>query len=100
MLATPTPPAPPRRRALDFQLFEVLDVAALLDLPYFADHDRATLAGVLDTAYDIASETFAPFAAELDAFPFKLVDGSVATPESLKTAVRAYVDAGFMGATF
>src|SRR6202011_6404829 len=46
------------------------------------------------------SETFAPFAAELDAFPFKLVDGSVTTPEALKTAVRAYVDAGFMGATF
>jgi alkylation response protein AidB-like acyl-CoA dehydrogenase len=90
----------PRRRELDFQLFEVLDVAALLRLPYFADHDRATLAGILDTAYEIAGDAFAPFAAELDAFPFRLVDGEVATPESLKTAVRAYVDAGFMGATF
>ena len=90
----------PRRRELDFQLFDVLDVAALLDLPYFADHDRATLTGILDTAYDIAGETFAPFAAELDAFPFALVDGDVATPASLKRAVAAYVAAGFMGATF
>ena len=96
MLATSATRVAPRRRELDFQLFEVLDVAALLRLPYFADHDRATLAGILDTAYDIASETFAPFAAELDAFPFELVDGNVATPESLKSAVRAYVDAGFM----
>jgi alkylation response protein AidB-like acyl-CoA dehydrogenase len=100
MLATAASGVAPRRRDLDFQLFDVLDVAALLRLPYFADHDRATLAGILDTAYDIAGETFAPFAAELDAFPFRLVDGDVATPESLKTAVRAYVDAGFMGATF
>ena len=100
MLASPTIRVAPRRRELDFQLFEVLDVAALLDFPYFADHDRATLAGILDTAYDIASETFAPFAAELDVFPFQLVDGGVATPASLKRAVNAYVEAGFMGATF
>jgi alkylation response protein AidB-like acyl-CoA dehydrogenase len=100
MLATPSTRVAPRRRELDFQLFDVLDVAALLRLPYFADHDRATLAGILDTAYDIATETFAPFAAELDAFPFRLVDGEVATPASLKRAVGAYVEAGFMGATF
>lgn len=100
MLATPTTRVAPRRRELDFQLFEVLDVAALLDLPYFAEHDRATLGGILDTAYEIAGETFAPFAAELDAFPFRLVDGAVATPDSLKRAVKAYVEAGFMGATF
>ncbi|HEY4439132.1 MAG TPA: acyl-CoA dehydrogenase, partial [Candidatus Elarobacter sp.] len=100
MLAAPTTRIAPRRRELDFQLFDVLDVAALLDLPYFAEHDRATLGGILDTAYEIAGEAFAPFAAELDQFPFRLVDGEVATPESLKRAVAAYVDAGFMGATF
>jgi butyryl-CoA dehydrogenase len=100
MLASATTGLAPRRRDLDFQLFEVLDVEALLRLPQFAEHDRATLSGVLDTAYEIAGDFFAPSAAELDAFPFQLVDGNVATPDSLKTAIRAYVDAGFMGATF
>ncbi|MDB5027996.1 MAG: acyl-CoA dehydrogenase [Candidatus Eremiobacteraeota bacterium] len=100
MLATAATGVAPRRRDLDFQLFEVLDVEALLRLPHFADHDRATLSGVLDTAYEIAGDFFAPGAAELDAFPFKLRDGDVATPESLKTALHAYVEAGFMGATF
>ena len=100
MLASATTALAPRRRDLDFQLFDVLDVEALLRLPHFADHDRATLAGILDTAYEIAADSYAPSAAELDAFAFELVDGSVATPDSLKAALRAYVDAGFMGATF
>jgi alkylation response protein AidB-like acyl-CoA dehydrogenase len=78
----------------------VLDVEALLRLPYFAEHDRATLGGVLDAAYEVAGDYFAPSAAELDVFPFRLENGEVATPGSLKAAVRAYVDAGFMGATF
>lgn len=88
MLASAIAGVAPRRRDLDFQLFEVLDVDALLRLPHFAEHDRATLAGVLDTAYEIAAEAYAPSAAELDAFPFRLVDGNVATPQSLKTALR------------
>src|ERR1700681_2652604 len=100
MLASAATGLAPRRRDLDFQLFDVLDLEALLRLPHFAEHDRATLDGVLDTAYEIAADYFAPSAAELDAFPFRLENGEVATPSSLKAAVRAYVDAGFMGATF
>src|SRR5665213_624872 len=100
VLATAATGVAPRRRDLDFQLFEVLDVEALLRLPYFAEHDRATLTGVLDAAYEVAGDYFAPTAAELDAFEFRLDGGEVATPAALKTAVRAYVDAGFMGATF
>jgi butyryl-CoA dehydrogenase len=100
VLATAASGVAPRRRDLDFQLFDVLDVESLLRLPYFAEHDRATLAGVLDAAYEVAGDYFAPSAAELDAFPFRLDNGEVATPSSLKAAVRAYVDAGFMGATF
>jgi butyryl-CoA dehydrogenase len=91
----------PRRRELDFQLFDVLHIEKLLETPHFGDHDRATFEAILDTAYEIAGDSFAPFAAELDAFDFRLDgDGNVATPERLKTAVRAYVDAGFMGASF
>jgi butyryl-CoA dehydrogenase len=100
MIATSTTGVAPRRRDLDFQLFDVLGLDALLELPYFADHDHGTLTGVLDAAYEVAADYFAPSAAELDAFPFRLAGGEVATPASLKSAVRAYVDAGLMGATF
>ncbi|MEA2664954.1 MAG: hypothetical protein QOI11_1898 [Candidatus Eremiobacteraeota bacterium] len=95
MLATTTAVAP-RRRELDFQLFDVLALDALLELPYFADHDRATLGAILDTAYDVAGEYFAPCAAELDAYDFRLREGEVATPASLKAALRAFVEAGFL----
>ncbi|MDQ2858869.1 MAG: acyl-CoA dehydrogenase [Candidatus Eremiobacteraeota bacterium] len=100
MIATPTLQIAPRRRELDFQLFDVLDVEKLLVLPHFAEHDGATLRAILDTAYELAGDYYAPCAAELDAFPFELRDGEVATPQSLKRAVGAYVDAGFMGTSF
>ncbi len=95
MLATTTAVAP-RRRELDFQLFDVLGLETLLDLPYFADHDRATLTAILDTAYDVAGEYFAPCAAELDAYDFRLREGEVVTPASLKAALGAFVEAGFL----
>ncbi|HTW85511.1 MAG TPA: acyl-CoA dehydrogenase [Candidatus Sulfotelmatobacter sp.] len=99
-VATAAAPVAPRRRELDFQLYDVLDLEELLRFPYYAEHDRATVDGILDTAYAIAGEVYAPFAAALDAYPFRLVDGEVAMPDALKAAVRAYVDAGFVGATF
>jgi butyryl-CoA dehydrogenase len=99
-VASATTPVAPRRRELDFQLYDVLDVAELLTFPYYADHDRGTVDGILDTAYAIAGDVYAPFAAALDAYPFRLVDGEIAMPDALKAAVRAYVDAGFVGATF
>ena len=71
MLATATSVSP-RRRELDFQLFDVLDIERLLATPHFAEHDRATLDAILDAAYDIAGDYFAPFAAELDAFEYRL----------------------------
>jgi butyryl-CoA dehydrogenase len=99
MLATSTSVSP-RRRELDFQLFDVLEIEKLLSTPHFAEHDRATLDAILDAAYDIAGDYFAPFAGELDAFEYRLENGKIATPERLKAAVNAFIEAGFMGASF
>ncbi len=99
MLATKTQLAP-RRAEIDFQLYDVLHVEQLLTLPQFAEHDRATLDSILDTAYDIAGDYYAPTAAALDAFDFKLVDHAIATPPYLKAATDAYVENGFMGMGF
>jgi butyryl-CoA dehydrogenase len=100
MIATSPTALAPRRRDLDFYLYEVLALEKLLETPYFAEHDRATLDAIVDTAYDIAEDHYAPLAAELDAFDFKLIGGSVATPARLKSAMKALVEAGFLAASF
>jgi butyryl-CoA dehydrogenase len=100
MIATPSTAIAPRRRDLDFQLYDVLELEKLLELPYFAEHDRGTLDAIVDAAYDIATDFYAPFAAELDAYDFKLVDGEVATPPALKAAMKALIEAGFLSASF
>ena len=45
-----------RDRDVDFLIDEVLDVASLLRLPYFRDHDRETIALFLTSARRIARE--------------------------------------------
>jgi butyryl-CoA dehydrogenase len=100
MLATASTQLSPRRRDLDFQLYEVLDFEKILTLARFAEHDRATVGAIIDTAYDIAGDYFAPLAAELDAFPYRLENGDVATPPRLKPALDALIEAGFLAASF
>jgi butyryl-CoA dehydrogenase len=100
MIATSSTELAPRRRDLDFQLYDVLGLEKLLESPYFAEHDRATLDAIVDTAYEIAEDHYAPLAAELDNYDYKLVDGNVATPARLKSAMKALVEAGFLGASF
>jgi butyryl-CoA dehydrogenase len=100
MLATASTQLSPRRRDLDFQLYEVLDFEKILALPRFSEHDRATADAILTTAYDIAGDYFAPLAAELDAYPYQLENGDVATPDRLKPALAALIEAGFLAASF
>jgi butyryl-CoA dehydrogenase len=88
------------RRDLEFQMFEVLDTAALCQLPRYADHDRAVFDGVIDAAYRIAAERFAPFAAASDVTEPRIVDGRAWTIPETKAALGAYNDASFTAATF
>ena len=88
------------RRDLDFQLFEVLDSAALCNLPRFASHDRTVFDGVLDTAYRIAAERFAPFAALSDVNEPRIIDGHAWTIPETRAALAAYNDASFTAAAF
>ena len=88
------------RRDLDFQVFEVLDAGALCRLPRYAEHDRAIFDGVLDTAYRIADERFAPFAAACDVEEPRLVDGRVRMIPATREALIAYNDACFTAASF
>lgn len=88
------------RRDLVFQLLEVLRLEELLRQPRFAEHDRATFAAVIDTAYEIAAERFAPFAALVDVEEPRIVDGRVVLPACTAAALDAYSEAGFIAMSF
>ncbi|HEY5558940.1 MAG TPA: acyl-CoA dehydrogenase [Steroidobacteraceae bacterium] len=88
------------RRDLEFQVFEVLDAAALRRLPRYAEHDREVFDGVIDTAYRIATERFAPFAAACDVAEPRIVDARAWTIPETRAALTAYNEAAFTAATF
>ncbi|MEX0735501.1 MAG: acyl-CoA dehydrogenase [Steroidobacteraceae bacterium] len=88
------------RRDLDFHLYEVLDAAALCRLPRYAEHDHAVFDGVIDSAYRVAAERFAPFAAACDATEPRVVDGRAWTIPETRAALAAYNESAFTAATF
>ena len=88
------------RRDLDFQVYEVLDGEALCRYPRYAEHDRQVFDGVIDSAYRIAEERFAPFAAACDVDEPRVVDGRVWMIPETKQAFAAYNEASFTAASF
>jgi len=88
------------RRDLDFQLYEVLDVAGLCRRPWFGQHDREVLDGTLDAAYRLAEERFLPYAALTDQQEPRLVDGTVHMVPETRAALDALGQGGFIAAAF
>ena len=85
------------REDLLFQLFEV---AQLEDQISGTDLDREAVMGILDTADQISTDHFLPLGRLLDENEPEFVDGRAVIPEEAITAVRAQVDAGFVGSGF
>lgn len=88
------------RRDLEFLLYEFLDLEGLLAQPRYSQHDRKIIDAVLDTAETIADEFFLPCAAELDANEPDFDGDKVTIIPQAKTALDAYVEAGFPAAGF
>ncbi len=86
------------RRDLEFQLFEALDAASLVQHPRFRDHSRETFLAAIDTALSIADEKFAPHNHKADEHEPRFVNGRVEMIPEVKEALDAYVEAGFMAA--
>ena len=84
---------------LEFQLFDVLRVQDAAT-GRFADYDRETIRGVLETAARIAEGEFLPHAAKSDANEPRFVNGRVEMIPEIGQALAAYRDAGFFGAAF
>jgi butyryl-CoA dehydrogenase len=83
------------RRDVEFLLFDLLDVAGLCAAPRFSMHDEATFQAVLDQAFTLAQDVFAPFAARLDADEPRFDGEQVHIIPELRAAIEAYVEAGF-----
>ncbi|APH69993.1 acyl-CoA dehydrogenase [Aquibium oceanicum] len=88
------------RADLSFQLHDVIGTERLRFMPRYADYDRETIDGVLDTAERIAIEHFLPHAALLDRNEPKFVDGEVEMDPAVGAALAVYREAGFFGAGF
>jgi alkylation response protein AidB-like acyl-CoA dehydrogenase len=86
------------RRDFDFQLFEVLQLAALTQRPFYADHDRTSFDAVLDVAQQLAAEKFQTHYRESDLDEPHLVDGKVRVVPGVREALRAFTEAGFLAA--
>ncbi len=87
------------RRDLEFVLYELLQVENLTAHARYAGQDRALFDATLDAAEKLATEKFAPHAAELDEHE-PVFDGErVHLIPQVKEALDAYVAAGFMGAS-
>ncbi|MGH6651708.1 MAG: acyl-CoA dehydrogenase [Sphingopyxis sp.] len=86
------------RRDLDFLLFECLGIESLFETARYEGLDRAMIAGMFDMAEAIATETYLPWAATLDAHEPRFVDGRVEIMSEVGEALTAYADAGFFAA--
>ncbi|MFC7049457.1 acyl-CoA dehydrogenase [Emcibacter nanhaiensis] len=88
------------RRDLEFILYELLQCEELCETGRFVDYDRNAFDAVLDTAYTLAADRFAPLAATMDANEPEFRDGKVVLPEGVREALEDYIGAGFLGAGF
>ena len=64
-------------RDVEMILDELIDLGALLRLPYFAEHDRETCEQVLASCRTVARTDLLPAYRALDADPPRLIDGHV-----------------------
>jgi alkylation response protein AidB-like acyl-CoA dehydrogenase len=88
------------RRDIDFLLYEFLDTEALVETPRYGEHARSTFDSIIDTAFRVATECYAPVAAKIDRYEPRFDGSRVETAPELRTALDSFVEAGFMGASF
>lgn len=87
------------RNDLDFLLNDVLQTRQLLERERYADHSDETFTAAIDTAHKLAQELFAPHNRKSDEHEPHFDGTTVKTLPEIKTAVRAFAQAGFLAAT-
>ncbi|MBA4807080.1 acyl-CoA dehydrogenase [Brevundimonas sp.] len=87
------------RRDLDFILYEWLGVERLTQRARFADHDRVSFDGVLDTCAQIAADHFAPHNRKADQNEPTFDGERVTMIPEVAQAVAAFREAGLFSAS-
>ncbi len=83
---------------LKFLLHQVLKVTDLNQLPYYQDYDREAIDMALDAAKQIGDTYLFPFYRIMDRNKAYYQDGEVKVHQSLKPAIKALADAGWISA--
>ncbi|WP_322033849.1 acyl-CoA dehydrogenase [Paraburkholderia sp. J76] len=86
------------RRDLNFLLYEWLDVESLTRIARYADHSRETFDAALDTCEKIATDLFAPHNKKNDQHEPHFDGEAITIIPEVKTALKAFSDAGLMAA--
>ncbi|CAM4180304.1 acyl-CoA dehydrogenase [Corallococcus sp. ZKHCc1 1396] len=86
-------------RNVDFQLYEVLDTAALCALPAFQEHSRDTFDLLLDSTRRFARDVLAPTYRPMDATPPTFEHGRVRVHPAMRSLYADMVDLGLLTAT-
>jgi acyl-CoA dehydrogenase len=86
------------RRDLNFLLYEWLDVESLTRIARYADHTRETFDAALDTCEKIATDLFAPHNKKNDQHEPHFDGETVTIIPEVKTALKAFSEAGLMAA--
>lgn len=87
------------RRNLDFVLFEVLQVAELIQHEYFKAHDPETFGFTLDLATDIAKQMALVYT-DSDRKQPELENGQVKVHPGVHDFIKTFSEAGLMSAPF
>jgi alkylation response protein AidB-like acyl-CoA dehydrogenase len=87
------------RRDLDFILYEWLEVERLTQRARFADHDRVSFDGVLDTCAQIAADAFAPHNRKADQNEPTFDGERVTMIPEVAQALAAFREAGLFSAS-
>ncbi|MDO6966830.1 acyl-CoA dehydrogenase [Rhizobium alvei] len=88
------------RDNLDFLVFDWLGLEALFAQPLFADHNRQSVAALLDLAEKLAADRFLPVYKLSDRVEPAFSDGEVTVLPEIAAAHIAYAEAGFIAAPF
>ncbi|MFT3761606.1 MAG: acyl-CoA dehydrogenase [Pseudoxanthomonas sp.] len=88
------------RRDLDFLLFDWLSIDTLFARPRYADHNRDTVAAVLDLGERLAADAFLPAFKPSDRHEPTLTSDGVKVAPEVAAAVRAYIEAGLLAGPF
>lgn len=85
---------------LDFLLKEVHQIADILQLERYRDHDLESIDIMLDAAKDLADQYYFPYFREMDEQPARYEDGKVVAHPKLGEIISNTAESGWIGPCF